>query len=113
MSVAKVSRYLGWIRLRKATGLDGISSKILYLTKPIIVQPITTFVNRMIRECNFPDQLKFAQVSPIFKKKAPLDVQNYRPVSIFPTVSKILERSLEEQLSEHFEQIFNPYLSAF
>ena len=67
----------------------------------------------MIRECSFPDQLRCARVSPIFKKKDPLDVQNYRPVSILPIVSKILERSLEEQLSEYFEKIFNPYLSAF
>ena len=95
MSEAKVSRYLGRIGLRKATGLDGISSQILQLTKPVIVQPITTFLNRMIKECNFPDQLKCARVSPIFKKKDPLDVQHYRPVSILLTVSKSLKDHLK------------------
>ena len=91
----------------------GISSKILHLTKPVIVNPITVFVNRMIQECEFPNPLKYARVTPIYKKKDPLDCQNYRPVSILPTVSKIFERSLEEQLSQYFENLFNPYLSAF
>ena len=52
-------------------------------------------------------------MSPIFKKKDPFDVQNWRPVSILPITSKLFERTLEEQLSDHFENIFNPYLSAF
>ena len=47
------------------------------------------------------------QYSPHFSKRG----YNYRPVSILPTVSKIYERSLEEQLSKYFEQLFYPYLS--
>ena len=113
VSEEKVTKYLNRIGLRKATGLDGISSKILHLTKPVIVNPITVFVNRMIQECEFPNPLKYARVTPIYKKKDPLDCQNYRPVSILPTVSKNFERSLEEQLSQYFENLFNPYLSAF
>ena len=67
----------------------------------------------MIIDKKFPDTLKQARVTPIFKKKDPFDVQNYRPVSILPIISKLFERTLEEQLSKHFENIFNPYLSAF
>ena len=53
-----------------------------------------------------------AQVTPLYKKNDPLDVKNYRPVSILPLLSKVLERILCQQLSEHFEMIFNDY-SAF
>ena len=67
----------------------------------------------MIKDKKFPESLKCARVSPIFKKKDPFDVQNWRPVSILPITSKLFERTLEEQLSNHFEKIFNPYLSAF
>ena len=67
----------------------------------------------MIGECKFPDPLKYARVTPIIKKKYPLECQNYRPVSILPTVSKFFERSLEEQLSNYFEKLFNTYLSPF
>ena len=67
----------------------------------------------MISDKKFPDPLKYARVSPIFKKKTPFDVQNWRPVSILPITSKLFERTLEEQLSNHSEKNFNPYLSAF
>ena len=110
---AKISRYLGRIGRRKATGLDTISSKILHLSEKVIIGPTTSLINKMIIENIFPDPLKYARVSPIFKKKDPFDVQNWRPVSILPITSKLFERTLEEQLSDHFENIFNPYLSAF
>ena len=49
----------------------------------------------------------------MFKKKDPLDVQNYRPISVLPITSKIFKRALEERPGEYFEKHFNPYLSAF
>ena len=61
-----MTKYLDRIGLRKATGLDGISSKIQHITKPVIVKPVTDFVNRMIAECKFPDPLKYARVTRIF-----------------------------------------------
>ena len=61
----------------------------------------------------FPTQLKMAQVTPIFKEDDPSLEKNYRPVSILPTLSKIYERLLSEQLSDHFNSIFHDYLSAF
>ena len=41
---------------------------------------------------NFPENLKLAGVSPILKKKDRTFVENYRPVSVLPTVSKLFER---------------------
>ena len=61
----------------------------------------------------FPTQLKCAQVTPIFKKDDPFTEKNYRPVSILPTLSKIYERLLSDQLTDHFNTIFHEFLSAF
>ena len=61
----------------------------------------------------FPNSLKQAQVIPIFKKKDPLDKQNYRPVSILPTISKLYERTIHDQLTEFFNNVFSPFLAAF
>ena len=66
--------------------------------------PTTSLINRMISDKKLPDPLKYARVSPIFKKKDPFDVQNWRPVSILPNTSKLFERTLEKQLSNHFEK---------
>ena len=69
------------------------------------------FKNRMIADKKFPDPLKYARVSLIFKKNDHFDV-NWRPVSILTITLKLFKRKMEKQLSNHFEIIFNPYLSA-
>ena len=54
-----------------------------------------------------------ANVSPVYKKGDGLLKKNYRPVSILPTISKIFEQTLSSQLTDFFENIFSPFLSAF
>ena len=57
--------------------------------------------------------LKQAEVTPIYKKNDVMDKRNYRPVSILPTVSKIFEKVMLEQLNVHFDPILSPYMSGF
>ena len=66
-----------------------------------------------IKICKFPNALKYAELCPILKKGSNLDVSNYRPVSILPSVSKIFEREIVNQLYMYFNPIFNPRLSGF
>ena len=61
----------------------------------------------------FSDLLKKANVTPVFKKKDRLCVENYRPVSILPTVSKTFERVISEQVVTCFDPIFDCRLAAF
>ena len=61
----------------------------------------------------FPDCLKQAKVSPIFKKDNPLDKENYRPVSILPLLSKVYEKLLYNGLSDYVEKFFNVILCDF
>jgi retron-type reverse transcriptase len=61
----------------------------------------------------FPDKLKKVQVTPLYKKNDPLLKTNYRPLSVLCIFSKIFEKILEQQLSDFFENICNPYLCAF
>ena len=78
-----------------------------------IVQPLTKLVNKSIDNAVFPSNMKTAQVVPIHKKNSTLDKSNYRPVSLLPIMSKIYEKALYRQLLAHFDNIFNPFLSAF
>ena len=45
---------------------------------------------------NFPENLKLADVTPIFKKKDKTFVENYRPISVIPTISKIFEQTMQK-----------------
>ena len=98
---------------KKATGVDQIPPKILKAGADALSGPISSIFNKSISQKRFPDRLKEAQVSPIFKKDDPFIKKNYRPVSVLTTHSKIFERIMFNQLSDHFETIFNTYLAAF
>ena len=63
---------------------------------------IHSMLNEAIQSGNFPSCLKWAEVTPIFKKGLRSQVDNYRPVSILPNVSKLFERPLFEQISFFF-----------
>ena len=52
----------------------------------------------------FPDILTKAYVTPIYKKGDPLEAGNYRPISVTPTLAKIFERLLLQQMLEHVEK---------
>jgi len=108
-----ISKQIDKLSSKKATGHDGISAKLLKYSKPSVIKPITAMVNLSFESSIFPDSLKIAQVAPVHKKNSTLDKGNYRPVSILPIMSKIFERSINTQLTEFFDNHFNPYLSAF
>ena len=62
----------------------------------------------------FPEQLKYADVKPIFKKDSLNDKKrNYRPVSILSNISKIYERLLYKELETYFESILSRYQCGF
>ena len=63
--------------------------------------------NEMIETGRFPDELKEAYVTPIHKKSSKTKKKNYRPISILPALSKVFERLLHKQISNHFDNIFS------
>ena len=68
---------------------------------------LTQRVNKSFGSGEFPDCLKQANVSPIFKKDDPLDKENYRPECILPLLQKVNEKLLYNQLSDYVENCFN------
>ena len=59
----------------------------------------------------FPENLKLADVTPVFKKKDLLEETNYRPVSVLPPVSKIFERLMQKQINERIKNKLSPYVN--
>ena len=50
----------------------------------------------------FPDAFKVAKIIPIFKKGDSSLLVNYRPISLLPTISKVFERVIHDQMYEYF-----------
>ena len=56
-----------------------------------------------IKQGIFPDRLKIAKVTPIFKSGAKDNVSNYRPISILPVFSKVLKRIMYNRVYNHLD----------
>ncbi len=67
----------------------------------VLVNPITTFFNLSFTYGMFPNECKLAAVIPIFKGGHCLSISNYRPVSILPLVSKLVEKLVAEQITNN------------
>ena len=69
--------------------------------------------NESLSNYEFPEKLKFADMTPVFMKKNPLDKANYRSVGVLPPFSKIYEKLLQKQISNYIENILSPYLCGY
>ena len=96
-----VKKELNSLSVYKSTGLDGIPARFVKDAAEVIKGPITYFVNLSLRSGTFPNEMKLAKVIPLHKKKSRLEAGNYRPVSILPIISKILERVVFIQLNNY------------
>ena len=76
----------------KSPGHDGIGNFIVKNVAHIISGPLADIFNLSLSTGSVPEQLKVAKVIPIYKKENVEIFSNYRPVSILPCFSKILER---------------------
>jgi hypothetical protein len=82
----------------KGIGLDGYSVKVVKSIINSIAHPLCKIFNQSFQTGIFPDKLKHARVTPIFKSDDKLLVGNYRPVSVLPVFSKILEKLMHKRL---------------
>ena len=64
-----------------------------------LAEPLTFLINSFIRENKFPSDLKKAHVVPLFKKDDPLKPENYRPISLTSSLSKLIEKLLQEPIN--------------
>ena len=79
----------------------------------LFAEIICKYFNESFEKIKFPDCLKLANVTPVFKKGARTSKNNYRPVSILPVLSKLFERLIKKQLSEFFYSILSKFQCGF
>jgi len=98
--------YFKILSLSNSKCLDfyGINSEVLKISAPFICEILCHLFNEgLVENSNFPSTLKNIKVIPIYKKGDKKQINNYRPISIVPVISKVFEAIMQEQISNHFE----------
>ena len=113
VTVTDVQKEIDALDSKKAHQEKDIPVKLLKENCDIFADYITKDFNLGILNHKFPNTLKNAEVKPVFKKKSRTEVENYRPVSILPTISKIYERLIHKQLSTFFDPILSKFQCGF
>ena len=87
---------------KASSGYDSISNRMIKFIKNDISKSLTLIINQMLKTGIFPNSLKIAKIIPLHKKGNINVISNYRPISLLPTISKIFERVIHNQLYYYF-----------
>ena len=99
-----IRTFLSNLNVNKSTGLDNIGPRILKLSANVLAPSLLYIVNKSLITGEFPCSWKEAKIKPLFKSGAKDDKNNYRPISILPTVSKLIEKWVENKFSEYLNE---------
>ena len=114
VSREEIQKEIANLNPTKASQDNDIPTRIIKENSDILCAFIyNDFNNNLIDNGIFPDSLKFANITPVFKKDSRTEKTNYRPVSILPNLSKIYERLIYNQLSKFFENILTKFQCGF
>jgi hypothetical protein len=83
---------------KASSGHDGISSKLIKILSASLSYPISIIINKSIESGIVPNIFKLAKVIAIYKGKEKNNMSNYRPISLLPSMSKILEKVVHKRL---------------
>ena len=86
---------------KSSTDANGISTKILKHIKYQIARPLAHLFTLSVTTGVFPDKLKISKTIPIFKAGDHACCDNYRPISLLSSISKILEKIIANSLVNH------------
>ena len=86
----------------------------MFQTAATVCAPyLTQCFNACIDSSTFPHDLKLADIVPCHKRGSTIDKSNYRTISLLPSISKIFERLLADQMNPFLETVFSKYLCGF
>ena len=89
---------------KNSSGYDQISNQMLKWLRPVITIPLCIIYNKSIQEGCFPEKMKLAEVVPLYKGGDESISNNYRPISLLITLSKILEKIIYARTYQFLEK---------
>ena len=86
------------VKSKHSTGHDWLSNMMVRVCAPVIMKLMVVCFNEMFIEETFPDICKIAKVIALFKSRSGIDFNNYRPISLLSTISKVFEKLIYRRM---------------
>jgi hypothetical protein len=100
----EIKQIISCLKNSHSKGHDGLSTILIKSCSEELARPLSIIFNRSLIEGGVPEDLKLAKVIPIFKADDKKIVSNYRPISVLPAFSKILERLVYNRLIKYLDK---------
>ena len=112
---ADILKLLEDVKTSKSAGIDNLAGKFLKEGASVLASPITDLCNLSISLSSFPDDCKIAKLKPLYKKETKTKPKNYRPISLLPLISKVIEKVIHNQTQNFLNKnrILCSYQSGF
>ena len=94
----EVTTIVGNFSISNEVGIDGFSIKAIKTIIPYIAEQLADIFNKLIVSEVFPDSLKHAKITPVFKTEDKCMVNNYRPKSLLTVFSKVFQKLMHKRL---------------
>ena len=94
-NATKIKKIIENIKTNVAIGCDNIGIRIINDLKEIMAPILANIINIGYESPRFPDCMKGGVIKPIYKREDRKYIENYRPITVLPTLSKVFERSAE------------------
>lgn len=113
VTTSDVLKIMKALSTKKASGFDEIPIKFIKMAKSQLAKPMMIIVNKCLTQMTFPNNMKKANITPLYKKKDKLDKDNYRSINLLVGLSKIVEKIIANQIYRYVNPFLHKYLSGF
>ena len=103
-SCKEIYEILRKLKRKKSPGYDDIPVSLIIDGAAQISGPLSKLINRCLRQSVFPSAEKWAKITPIYKSGERSSMDNYRPISVLPVLSKVFERVVYKQVYSYLEE---------
>lgn len=104
VTTTQVKQIIETLNVKKSSGCDNITPKMLLVAESQVSGILGNIFNKMIYSGTYPNCLKIHKVFPIPKTTSSRIVTDFRPISVLPTIDKVFEKLIFNQLSNYIHE---------